>query len=97
MSRSRDETGDFEGVVQFIPLKHNSADSAKHAYLVKFDDNIFLGSQISNATAPSSPFTPPLFAPASLLRLPLRAAATVVSPKNQRRKDEAGGQQGRAR
>lgn len=82
MSWSGDETGDFEGVVQFIPLKHHPADSAEHAYIVKFDDNIFLGSQISNATAPSSTSTPPLLAPASLLRLPLRAAATAVSPKS---------------
>lgn len=71
MSLNRDEAGGSEGVVQLI---RNSADSAKHAYLVKFDDNI----QTSNATTPIALPTPPLIASASALRLLSRAAATFA-------------------
>lgn len=63
-------------------LESSIQQTAKHAYLVTFDENIILGSQTSNATGPTSLSTPPLLASASALRLRLRAAATFASPKS---------------
>lgn len=89
MSLNGNEARDFEGVVQLI---RDSADSAKHAHLVKFDDNVFWGAK------------PPMllrllpFSHLHCLLLYLRSGCCheLLKP-SQRRKHKSGGQQEKTR